>query len=159
MPMKTLIVYGSKYGCTEECACLLRDELGETDLADVGRPHSVSLDAYDTVLIGSPVYIGKLDKNVIQFCNARLATLTEKRIGLFICAGEPDKAIEQLEAGFPKELVEVARAKGYFGYRIQLKKLSLLDQILLTGVGKRRNEEDIRRGAIDDFAKTFLQEH
>ena len=80
--MKTLIVYGSKNGCTEECACLLRDELGETDLADVGRPHSVSLDAYDTVLIGSPVYIGKLDKNVIQFCNARLATLTEKRIGL-----------------------------------------------------------------------------
>lgn len=80
--MKTLIVYGSKYGCTEECAYLLRNELGETDIVDLGRPHSVSLDAYDTVLISSPVYTVKLDKNVIQFCNAHLATLTKKRIGL-----------------------------------------------------------------------------
>ncbi len=54
--MRTLILYGSKYGYTKECAHLLRDELGETDIVDLGRPHSVSLDAYDTVLIGSPVY-------------------------------------------------------------------------------------------------------
>ena len=156
--MRTLILYGSKYGYTKECAHLLRDELGETDIVDLGRPHSVSLDAYDTVLIGSPVYIGKIDKNVIRFCNVHLATLTEKRIGLFVCAGEPDKAIEQLEVGFPKELVHVTCAKGYFGYRIDLTRLSLLDRILLTGVGKLRNEEDMKRGAIRDFAKNFIQE-
>lgn len=156
--LRALVLYGSKHGCTEKCAYLLSDKLGEADIVDLRRVRSVSLDEYDTILIGSSVYAGQLNKSVVRFCSANLTTLTTKRIGLFICCGLPEKAMEQLETGFPKALVQVARAKGYFGYQLDMEKLSLFERILVRALGRRQDELKIRHTAIENFARSFIQE-
>ena len=156
--MKTLVLYGGKHGCTAKCAHLVRDKLGEADIVDLCQSSSVPLDGYDTVVIGSSVYAGQINKDVERFCTANLAILLEKQIGLFVCCGLPEKAIQQLETGFPKELVQVARAKGYFGYELDIAKLSFFERMLVRILGKRQNELDIRHAAIEDFARIFMQE-
>jgi menaquinone-dependent protoporphyrinogen oxidase len=156
--LRTLVLYGSKYGCTEKCAHLLRDKLAKADIVDLCQVPSPSLDNYDTVLIGSSVYAGQINKAVARFCTTNLSALTQKQIGLFVCCGLPEKAMEQLENGFPKELVQVARAKGYFGHQLDMAKLNLMERILLRLLGKRQNELQIRHAAIADFVQIFSKE-
>ncbi len=66
--------------------------------------------------------------------------------------------MEQLENGFPKELVQAARVKAYFGYQYEMTQLNLFERILMRLLGKHQNETAIRRAAIEDFARSFLQE-
>ena len=157
--MRILILYGSKHGCTAKCAHLLRDKLKNADLIDLSQNFApVSLDDYDAILIGTSVYVGKINKAVAKFCAANLDRLRDKEIGLFVCCGLPEKAMEQLENGFPKELVQAAWVKAYFGYQYEMTQLNLFERILMRLLGKHQNETAIRRAAIEDFARSFLQE-
>lgn len=54
--MSTLIVYTSKYGSTEKCAKQLAEQLTDSfELVD-----SVpDLSLFDSIIIGSPIYMGK----------------------------------------------------------------------------------------------------
>jgi menaquinone-dependent protoporphyrinogen oxidase len=159
--LRTLILYGSKYGCTAKCAYLLRDKLENADVIDLSQnyPVSVSLEDYNAVLIGTPVYAGKINKAVAKFCTANLDKLKEKKIGLFVCCGLPEKAMEQLETGFPKQLVQTARVKAYFGYQYEMEQLNFFERIIMRLLGKHRNENEIRHAAIEDFARSFAQEN
>lgn len=154
--MKTLILYGSKHGCTEKCAYLLGERMGTEDVVDLDNSTQISLDAYDTVIIGSSVYIGQINKAVRQYCSANLAALKEKQLGLFVCCGQPEKAMDQLESGFPEELVQSAITKGYFGYQLDLKKLSLLERLIVRALGKHKDELEIRHAAIESFADSLV---
>ena len=53
--MRTLIVYGTKYGCTRKCAELLKERLfGEVCLQNA-KSYRGSLKEYDAVFIGGSV--------------------------------------------------------------------------------------------------------
>ena len=63
--MNTLIVYSSKYGCTEKCAKLIKQELNDpADLINLKNINikDINLSKYDKVIIGGPIYIGKIQK-------------------------------------------------------------------------------------------------
>lgn len=79
--MNTLIVYASKYGCTEKCAKLLSKELyGEVDIINVKRMRDIDISKYEKIIIGGSIYIGKIQKGVTQFCSKNLHKLKEKII-------------------------------------------------------------------------------
>ncbi|HKM18411.1 MAG: hypothetical protein GX228_02965 [Firmicutes bacterium] len=73
--MKTVIVYGSKYGCTAQCAELLKERLsGEVELHNAAESGHISLQEYDQAVIGSPVYMGKILPQISRFCQAGKGT-------------------------------------------------------------------------------------
>ena len=154
--MKTLILYGSKHGCTEKCAYLLGERLGTADVVDLNKSCQIPLDAYDGVIIGSSVYAGQISKAVRQYCSANLAALQQKQLGLFVCCGQPEKAMSQLELGFPEELVQSAIIKGYFGYQLDMKKLNLLERLIVRALGRHKDELEIKHAAIESFADSFV---
>lgn len=79
--MNTLIVYSSKYGCTEQCAKILSEELkGEADLINLKNVKDINISKYDTVIIGGSIYIGKIQKEVAGFCAKNLDILKEKKL-------------------------------------------------------------------------------
>jgi len=67
--------------------------------------------------------------------------------------------MEQLETGFPKQLVQTARVKAYFGYQYEMEQLNFFERIIMRLLGKHRNENEIRHAAIEDFARSFAQEN
>jgi len=55
--MKTLIVYGSKYGYTESCAGKLKDMIkGEVTVANA-KDKIRNIEEYDNVLMGGSIYM------------------------------------------------------------------------------------------------------
>lgn len=92
--MKSIIVYQGKYGATRQYAEWIGGEFGcpvidsktctEPDLADA-----------DVVLLGSSVYIGKLQISTWLKRNERL--LRNKKLFLFVISGTPLNEKEKLE--------------------------------------------------------------
>lgn len=151
--MKTLVLFASKHGCTKTAAQLLAAQLSDADLFEIAEQSSFSLANYDTVLIGAAIYVGQIDKALTQYLTSNQATLLQKRIGLFVCCGQAEKAMEQLGAAFPKDLVQAAVAKGYFGYAFE--HLSFAEKMICKVLKAPIGKIEIRTADIAAFARSL----
>lgn len=80
---KALVVYGSKYGSTQEVAQAIADGLG----ADVANAASFpDITAYDLVVIGSPIYGGNYLDSVREFVRVNRPLLAKRKVAAFITA-------------------------------------------------------------------------
>lgn len=156
--MRSLIVYASKNGTTEKCARMLAEQLTDkVDLVNLQTTPSPDLAPYDTVVIGGPIYAGKILKEVTAFCDAHLEQLTEKKLGLFICGLQEEDTIEkELNANFPQPLQDKAAVKSYFGGELYFSKMGRFERWMMKKMAK--SEEDIselRPDTIKAFAETL----
>lgn len=90
--MNTIIIYSSKYGSTEDCAKSLKSGLsGSVTLADINKtnPETIKLENFDTIILGSSIYVGKISKKMRTFCNEKNDMLSRKRMGIFLCCAFP----------------------------------------------------------------------
>lgn len=96
MDKNVLVAYGTKYGATAEIAEKIGQVLRQEGLgADVLAADRVAdLHAYDAVVLGSAVYIGRWRKEAARFLEANQAALSEKPVWLFSSGptGEGDPA-------------------------------------------------------------------
>jgi len=130
--MKTLIVYASKYGCTKDCANYLKAKLPDgAELADINGSMQIELNEFETVIIGGPVYAGKVPKKLRVFCQENLDTLTKKRVGIFLCCTLFQQADEFFAGSFPGQLLDRAVTKKVFGSEARLEKMAFFDKAIM----------------------------
>ncbi|MCM0650171.1 flavodoxin domain-containing protein [Clostridium swellfunianum] len=154
--MNTLIVYSSKYGCTEKCAGLLVKELNDkVDIKNLKNAGDIDISKYDKVIVGGSIYIGRIQKEVTEFCSKNLDKLKAKGIGLFICGMQESEAINtELNQNFPSELLNIAAAKGYFGGEFILDKMSFMEKLIVKMVSKVSSDKsNILKDNIHKFAQ------
>ena len=159
--MSTLIVYASKYGCTEKCAKLIAGEIkDEVEIINLKQVKAINLSNYNKVIIGGSIYIGKIQKEVTEFCTKNLEELKQKKIGLFICGMVEGEAINnELKQNFPLELLEMAIAKGYLGGEFLIDKMSFMDKVIVKKVSKvTANKSNILEDKIHEFAQAMKAE-
>ncbi len=86
--MKTLIVYFSKHGQTEAIAKRIAVVMDTTDqsveIVSVTEAHRIdSLDVYDIVILGSPIYLKRHSKRLKRFVGRHLGSLRKKQTAFF----------------------------------------------------------------------------
>lgn len=141
--MKTLIVYSSKYGCTEKCARQIAAHLGGAVALHNIKTRKPAADpaSYDRVVIGSSIYVGKPAKEITEFCHRNLDRLQSKKVGLFICCMEDGLTAEnELNSAFPEPLRRQAVACDYFGGEVILSRLNTLDRLLARQAAKIKTD-------------------
>lgn len=130
----TLIVYASRHGTTSEYARKLFQLLnGNVDLCFLNeRGDSLpDLTVYTTIVIGGSIHYGKNSKSVVKFTNDNLELLKTKKVGLFVsCHYEGDKALEQLNNAYPKELLDLAVVADYFEGELLFPKMSFWEKFI-----------------------------
>lgn len=100
MSKKVLVTYASKYGATAEIAEKIGEVLCQAGLpADVIQVDEVSdVGAYEAVILGSALYIGKWQKGAEAFLKAKEKHLTGRPVWLFSSgptgAGDPVALVE-----------------------------------------------------------------
>lgn len=155
--MKTLIAFSSKHGCTVRCANLLESQLdGEVDKLNLGinKEWPESLEEYDKVILGSPIYEGSIVSEVDRFSRVFLDELKGKAIGLFICGMREDKLEEELDTNFPPELHEKAVIRECFGGAFRFKTMNTLERsIVRYGAKVDKDISAIRESTIQEFAE------
>lgn len=160
--MKTLIAYASKHGCTEKCAKLLEEHLdGETERVNLKEQTEVDFSKYDKVVLGSPVYIGKILKEVDTFAKTNLNELAQKTIGLFICGMQEEHTLRnELEVNYPNELQDKALVRECFGGAFDFSDMNFAERMITKKVVKiDKDVSAIREDVIQSFAETLNQQH
>lgn len=165
--MKTLIIYDSKHGNTEDCARQLAGKLaGETALCNLKSGQVPGLEGYDQIIIGSPIYMGQSSKRVKAFCEAHGEALLEKPLGLFVCGMADGEAVAmELQSAYSSQLSSHALALEFFGGVFNFKRMNPFEKFIIKMVNRSQGAEPleknaagsavekIRTDAIDQFAK------
>jgi menaquinone-dependent protoporphyrinogen oxidase len=134
--MKTLVAFASRQGCSEKSARLIQRMLGaDCDIVDLDIESDIDLAPYETVIVGGPIYFGKLRGTVRYFCERNLQALLERRIGLYICCMQSGEiALQELREAFPSALLAHASATGIFGGEIQMERINFIERFIVRAV-------------------------
>lgn len=158
MAKKILVVYGSKYGATEEIALHIGTYLRKSgvEATVLKAEKGIDLTLYDGVVIGSAIYIGLWRENVTRFVKRNLEELGRRPIWIFVSGplgeGDPNQLVEGWY--FPKAikpLIEQIKPKTVtaFGGKVDPDALSGLERWMMkktnSATGDYRNWEDIDR--------------
>ena len=156
--MKIIIIYGSTHGCTEKCASKLADLLSnhQVTVAKLTKS-SFDITAYEAVIIGSSIRLGKINRKIGKFCRTYAEELSNKKIGLFVCCmNGTDQARAYVASQFSKELRQQALVTGYFGGELNFDQMVALERSLLQrAIGLKSNLSLINWEALTEFATEF----
>ena len=149
--MKGIIIYKGKYGATEQYAHMLAEST-KFLLAKPEELRENDLDRYDCIILGSSIYIGKLQLKAWMADHA--GELRKKKLFIFIvCGTRPDdktKTDQIIRDNIPAELKSVARIYFLRG-RMNKKKLSFMDGFMLrVGAFLTRNPVD-KKNMLTDY--------
>lgn len=153
--MSTVIIYSSKYGCTEDCANYIKRSLSDISaLVDINKTKfsTICIENYDTVIIGSSIYIGAISKKMQIFCKEYVDVLCTKRIGIFLCCGFSADMETYLTKNFSSVLLEKAVVTKCFGGEGRPNNMKGLDRLILKVATKGKHESlKISYENIDSF--------
>lgn len=153
--MKTLIAYFTKHGSTEKCAKKLKKKIvGDVDLLNLKNYRREDLKKYNKIIIGSPIYMGKIRKEVDNFINENNKLLNEKKIGFYICGmKEGSEAIKQLDESISEDLSSKVSVKSAFGGEFNFEKMNFLEKMVVKKVaGVKKTTSNIKESLIDELA-------
>jgi menaquinone-dependent protoporphyrinogen oxidase len=85
MSDKILVVYATRYGSTQEVAAAIADTLRDHQLeVSLREARDVrTLEGYDAVILGAPLYVGKWHKDAHQFLRRHESVLMRKPVAIF----------------------------------------------------------------------------
>jgi menaquinone-dependent protoporphyrinogen IX oxidase len=149
--MKGIIVYKGKYGATKTYAQWLGQAL-ETPVAEADEVGENDLTETDFIVIGTSVYIGKLQ--ISNWLHLNLATLKHKKIFFYLVAATPPEQREKLETyirlGVPESMRNQCDFYFYPGKMI-FNHLSWKDRLLLKIGARLTNDPEAKKGMLTDF--------
>lgn len=154
--MKTLIIYASKHGCTEKCSNILKDKLnGEVKIVDIKKDSIPEITAFDNIIVGGSIYMGRIQKKINNFCLKNSTTLKNKKLGFFTCGmSENEIAEKQINTSFPEELLTNAIAKSYFGGEFIFEKMNFFESFIVKKISKTNKDiSKISKENINKFAQ------
>lgn len=135
--MNTLIVYATRYGCSESCAEIISEKLkGEVEIHNLKEGQALDLSQYEKIIIGGSIYVGKIQKEVREFCDKNLEVLKQKKVGLYVCGMLKEKADVELNENFPQELLKNTVAKEFFGGKFNFKKMNIFVKFIVKNITK-----------------------
>lgn len=159
--MNTMIIFSSKYGCTAECAEYLKTALSNSvKLMDINNTDiKISdLENYDSILLGSSIYVGAISKKMEIFCEENADLLSKKRVGIFLCCAFQEQLDEYLSKNFPQVLLKNAVVIKSFGGEARLDKMKTIDKLIMKTVTKGNYSNlKISYEEMDSFIKEIMR--
>jgi len=149
--MKGLVIYKGKYGATKQYAMWIGQEL-QLSVASADRFPVDELSKYDYFILGSSVYIGKLE--IKDWLKKNFDLLQDKKILFFQVAASPPEQIEKREsynkASLPLSILEKIQFY-YLPGRMIMRNLSAWDKFMLK-MGARLTKDPVeKKKMLTDF--------
>jgi menaquinone-dependent protoporphyrinogen IX oxidase/uncharacterized protein YhbP (UPF0306 family) len=93
--LKTLVLYSSKYGSTRDAARIISLITGPAKYCSVDEFIPEYME-FDFIVVGTPIYQGKVDPSVVEFVDKNRAWLKEKPFSLFCTCLDKTGGLDQL---------------------------------------------------------------
>lgn len=149
--LNAMIIYKGRYGATRQYA----EWLGEALHIPVAGPREISaekLRQYDFLILGSSVYIGKLELTNWIKQNSRV--LSGKKLFLFIvCATPPDQSekLKEIEVRNVPDILKPVCTVFFLHGRMSLQQLSWKDRFLLRMGARMEKDPEEKKHMLENF--------
>jgi menaquinone-dependent protoporphyrinogen oxidase len=131
MYLKTVVLYDSKRGVTEECAKKISESL-KCDNFNLRKNNQINLDSYDLIIMGTPLYAGMPMTSVKKFCDNNVVVLKNKHLAFFICGlGEASEMIDSFKTKINSEVVKNISIIRHFGGELRPDRAHFLMKVLM----------------------------
>lgn len=160
--MKTLVVYSSKYGATRFCAeCITKGVRGEVRLINLREETPSTIDEYDKIIIGSPIYAGMLRKEIKKFYEAYQETLMGKKVAVFLSCMDGEKTDEYLKGAFSETFIKKLIAKGNCGGAFYFKKMNFLERFIIKKINESKRGLEEKQSTVNtkEDIEMFIEEN
>lgn len=132
--MKSIILYESKHGCTKTCASYIKEKKHIDEITKVSDFNG-DLKDYDRIIIGTPVYIGQINKKIKNLINDHKALLLKKELDIFICGMNEEGYEEMLIMNFDEDIRNHAKIT-HAGGAYDFDKLGWLSKLIVKKIAK-----------------------
>ncbi len=158
--MQVLILYGSKTGTTEDCANRIMAALEASEniqniaILNLDKRPKINLDDYDTIVIGSPIYMGQIRNSVKLFLGYNIEKLMTKKLHFFVCGlARGAEGVALFEKQVPTTLFRHAIQIEQLGGDVHIDRLGFFHKFIMKKVlAKSKPELGLLEDAIVDFA-------
>jgi menaquinone-dependent protoporphyrinogen IX oxidase len=154
--MKLLIAYASKSGCAREMATLLKEQLPrhEVTLCDLAKEQPDPA-AFDYAVVGGSIRMNKAHKAMRAYMEKHGDALKSCPHTLFLCCAFAEHLDHYFGVAFPREILESAEERVYFGGDLSLSRQRGLDKLLTRMIRNSILESEEE----DAVLPTLLPEH
>ena len=154
--MKYVIIYRSQHGTSEKVANYIYKKIGPNscNIVDLKENNNPDISSYEAVILGGSVHIGKLNSDMKKFIQKNSKLLLSKRLGLFLCGMEIDKADFHFSNAWPEELRKHASVRLHAGGEFLFEKMNFFEKLAVKKIaGIKSNRSEINYIKIDRFAE------
>lgn len=159
--MSILLAYATKHGSTKEIADILSEKIS-SDIVKINLKNTPKPDisSYDVLIIGAPVYAGRIPKVVRNFIENYHKLLVEKKIFLYLSGMTPqDQLPENLfDLCYGEDIVSYAKSKAHLGGKFDFSKMNFFEKKIIQKVsGVKADVDSIHRDVIENFAQEIIE--
>ena len=132
--MRVAIIYSTKHGTTAKISATLAQLSGnrvQLGLYDVSEVANVNVLEYDTIILGTSIYGGHPLQSMTDFCIQHEDKLKQRRLFLFVCGKDKDKAQLEIESAYPTSLLSHSEESRFIEGEFLLDRMKLWERLLL----------------------------
>ena len=126
---------------TEKLAQKFKEELGQADIYVVDD--EVDLAQYDAILIGTPVYVGKINKQISDWIAKNETLILSKHVAVFLCGMNFENESIVIESNFSVQFRNRFPIK-YVGGAYQFDKMNFFERFIVKKItGEKTSREEV----------------
>ncbi len=156
--MNTLVLFSSKHGSAKYAAERIASKLkNDFTIVDLDRKSNISLEQFDSVIMGGSVYAGRMRSSIVKFVKKNENELAKKKLGFYIICMSPMEKVPNFFIDFyGKSLAEKAAAKEIFGGKYDFDKMNFIEKFIIKKIsGVNSTVSTIDEDLITKFSEKF----
>ena len=131
------ILYKTKHGGTRKIGKVIHQYIGDCLLMNIEDVDIPTLERADVVIIGCPVYYGKLDPEIVSFILEHQQLLIERKYCLYITGILQTEFMTYVTQSFDYDILKNIKVIAGLGGALYYPELSISEKMVLQVMNKR----------------------
>lgn len=151
-----VILYKTKHGATRKIGKVINQYIGDCLLMNIQDLDMPTLQKADVIIIGCPVYYGKLDNDIVHFILENQELLIAKKYCLYVIGILQNEFMTYVTQSFDFEILKNMKVIAGLGGALYYPELSISEKMVLQVMNKR--SPVIRKQKNKDIFENFNNE-
>lgn len=132
-----VILYKTKHGSTRKIGSVINQYINDCLLMNIDDADDLTLQKADVIIIGTPVYYGKIDPDIVNFIKSHQELLISRKYCLFVVGILQTEFMTYVTHAFDYQILKYMKVIAGLGGALYYPDLSIPEKMVLQVMNKR----------------------